>query len=280
MRNIFFDENLQREFDKKGYVIIDLLDQDQIGSLIDLYDSLEGAKGTANTNKNTYELSFFDKNIEAKKHKFKTVYEFMKPHLDRVLDNYGPIMVNLFNKEYGTGEVPIHQNWTFVDEHEYTSVSVWCPLQPVSRQNGTLEVVAGTHKVIANYRGPSIPWVFDELNELMKEKYMKPLELTPGQVAILDDGIIHYSGDNHTHQNRKAIQFIMKPSEVPTIHCFREDKESDMVQIMDVDDEYFLDFDMWSKPKMGANLRSVRFPTHKISEVELIEKSNRNLLAQ
>jgi hypothetical protein len=201
----------------------------------------------------------------------------MKPYLDNVLDRYSPIIVNLFNKEFGTGEVPIHQNWTFVDERFFSSVSVWCPLQNVSRQNGTLEIVPGTHKVISEYRGPSIPWVFDEINDIMKDKYMVPLELVPGQVAIIDDGIIHYSGINQTHENRKAVQFIMKPEEVSTIHCFKTDNEPNEIAIIDVDDDYFFDFDMWQKPTGGRNMRTTRFPIHKISESELVEKMEKNL---
>jgi len=280
MRNVFFDDALQSEFDKKGFVVLDVLSAEEVQGFINLYDAVEGAKGTANTNKNSYELSFFDKDIEAKKQKFNRVYDFMKPHIDRFLDHYSPIMVNLFNKEHGTGEVPIHQNWTFVDEKEFTSVSVWCPLQQVSRQNGTLEVVPGTHKVISDYRGPTIPWVFDKLNDIMKDKYMLPLELRPGQVAIIDDSIIHYSGINNTHENRKAVQFIMKPADAPTIHCFKEDSEGDTVHIMDVDDDYFFDFDMWSKPKAGRNERTTYFPVRKITEDELVELSNQNLLVQ
>jgi ectoine hydroxylase-related dioxygenase (phytanoyl-CoA dioxygenase family) len=280
MRNIFLDKKLQSEFDKKGYVILDILTPEQIAAFISLYDEVEGAKGTANTNKNTYELSFFDKNADAKKRKFNTVYGFMKPFIDKHLDSYSPIIVNLFNKEHGTGEVPVHQNWTFVDEKKYSSVTIWCPLQKVSRENGTLEVVPGTHKVISDFRGPSIPWVFDNLNEVMKDKYMLPLELNPGQVAVIDDSVIHYSGINNTYENRRAVQFIMKPAEAPTIHCYKEDKENDTISIMDVDDNYFFDFDMWAKPKAGTNLRTEHFPIHKISEDELVQLSSRNLIAE
>ncbi len=58
--------------------------------------------------------------------------------------------------------MPIHQNWTFVDEDKFTSVSVWVPLCDVSRFNGTLEVVPKTHNTLTKYRSPSIPWVFAE----------------------------------------------------------------------------------------------------------------------
>jgi ectoine hydroxylase-related dioxygenase (phytanoyl-CoA dioxygenase family) len=222
-------------------------------------------------------LSFFEKDIESKKKKFKAIYSFMKPLIDKHLYNYSPSIINLFNKEQGTGEVPIHQNWTFVDEKKYTSVSVWCPLQPVSHENGTLEVVPGSHKVISDYRGPSIPWVFDQLNEIMKTKYMVPLELQPGEVAVIDDSVIHYSGVNNTPTERKAIQLILKPAEVNTIHCFKDSPENDNINIIEVEDDYFFDFNMWEKPKAGKNKDVISFPIHKISENELIDLCSRNL---
>ena len=205
------------------------------------------------------------------------VYSFMKPLIDSIIVNYKPVMINLFNKHHGTGEVPIHQNWTFVDERIYTSISVWCPLQDVNRANGTLEVVPGTHKVICDYRGPSIPWVFDNLNDLMKEKYMLPLQLRFGQIAVIDDSIIHFSGDNNTESERKAIQLILKPEEATTIHCFKSDKSINEIHIIDVEDDYFFDFNMWEAPKGGTNRRTINHPIIKITERELIEKARLNL---
>ncbi len=278
MRNVFRNPDLQKQFDKTGYVVIDLLSQDQAKELLALYDSIDGVKGTLNTNKNnTYELSFFEKDAESKRRKFDAIYSFYKPHLDKFLDNYKPIIINLFSKQHGIGEVPIHQNWTFVDERKFTSISVWCPLQDVSRENGTLEVVPGSHKVICDYRGPSIPWVFDNLNQLMKEKYMVPLELKVGQVGVIDDGVIHYSGDNHTQRDRRAVQLIMKPADVPTIHCYKDSPDSDKINIMEVEDDYFFDFNMWDKPREGKNLHTITFPIKKLSEEELVERCNQNL---
>ncbi len=277
MRKTFINDAFQRQFERNGYVVVGLFTSEEIKRFVALYDEIEGVSGTANTNKNSYELSFFEKDVVSKKKKFKAVYDFMKPLIDKHLDNYTPIIINLFNKEYGTGEVPIHQNWTFVDEKKYTSVSVWIPLQKVSRKNGTLEVVPGSHKVISDYRGPSIPWVFDNINDVMKEKYMLPFELEPGQVGIVDDSVIHYSGINQTQEHRKAVQLILKPREAPIIHCYKENEATDEVSIIEVDDDYFFDFDMWRKPVGGKKLGRVNFPIHKITEEELVELCNRNL---
>lgn len=280
MRKLLKDPVLQEKFDREGYVVVDLLSHEEAEAFIKLHNDLNGAKGTANTNNNSYELSFFDKDIEAKRYKFKRVYEFMKPYVDKFLDDYSPIIINIFNKHEGTGEVPIHQNWTFVDETKYTSVSVWCPLQDVSRQNGTMEVVPGSHKVVSGIRGPLIPWVFDNLNDTMKEKYMVPLELKLGQVAIIDDGIIHYSGINYTPNERRAIQLIMKPTEAPVIHCYKPTATEDTVNIMEVGDDYFFDFNMWEKPREGKLVDTIQYHIHKLTESELVKLCNQNLQLQ
>lgn len=279
MRNVFNNLALEKEFNRKGYVIIDLFSNDEFKALQSLYLEINGVEGTVDTNKNSYELSFFEKDIEKKKYKSDKVYDFLKSHIDRIIDRYNPIMINLFSKEQGKGEVPVHQNWTFVDEDKYTSVSFWLPLQNVNRENGTLEIVPGSHKTISKYRGPSIPWVFDDLNKLMKSKYMVPLELKEGQVAILDDSIIHYSGDNLTNSPRKAIQAILKPKEAKLIHCFKPKQTlTDEIKVMEVPNDYFLDFDMWSEPKITNEPKSILYPTNKINEAELLEKCHYNLI--
>ena len=277
---MFFDEALQVEFDRKGYVIIDLMSQKEFEDLLQVYEDIQGVKGTINANRNSYELSFFEKDVEIKKKKFAAIKQFFMPKLTKYLDSFSPIIINLFNKEGGAGEVPVHQNWTFVDEQKYTSISVWCPLQNVNRENGTLEVVPGTHKVIADYRGPSIPWVFDEINEVMIQKYMVPLNLHVGQVAVIDDSVIHYSGPNQSQDDRKAVQLIMKPDEAQLIHCLKNDEQMDRIDILAVDDDFFFDFDMTKKPEGGKRIQTIHFPIHKISEQELLERSNRNLIPQ
>jgi hypothetical protein len=265
----------QKDLNSNGYTILNFLDDEKFKSLVQLYEIIKGNETTAGTNKNTYELSFFEKNVQSKKDKFNAMYNFLKPVIDEVLNDYIPIMVNLFNKEKGLGEVPIHQNWTFVDEDIYTSVSLWIPLQDVNRENGTLEIVPGSQKVVCKYRGPSIPWVFDELNDLLKKKYMVPIEIKRGQAVILDDSVIHYSGLNNIDIPRRAIQVILKPRESQLIHCYQNDKN--LIEILDVEDDYFFDFNMWEKPKEGLRKKIKEIYLPKLNEDQLTKLCFQNI---
>ena len=269
-RKLFFDDALNAEFAKTGFVVLNLLDDSQLNDFLRLNDQLNQDLNTLNRYDNTYELTFFQKDAELKKKKFASYRDFMMPLLGKHLDRYEPLIINYFSKAPGSGEVPVHQNWTFVDERRFTSVSVWCPLQPVSRKNGTLEVVPGTQKVICDVRGPSIEWVFSDIIPELIEKYMVPLELKPGQVAVIDDSVIHYSGVNHSDAPRRAVQFILKPEEAQAIHYFRDASDPPgRVQLYEVGEEFFFDFDMRSRPNGGKLSDTITYLPRQISTAEM-----------
>lgn len=248
IKRIFMDEKLSSQFSNEGFVVLDLLNNDEFLDLENLYRRLFNEyKQVESTVNSDYDLSFFRQNGEIKKRIFDEMWAFFEPKIKIYLPNYEPLIINMFNKLPGTGEVPIHQNWTFVDEDYHTSVSVWIPLCDVTRENGTLEIIPGSHLNISKYRGPTIPWAFQGMENLLKEKYMQPLELKKGQVSILDDAIIHYSADNHSDKERPTIQLILKPKDAVAIHYHTDSSQNGKLNKYKVDASFFMDFDMNSK---------------------------------
>lgn len=272
-RRVFRSEELENEFQREGFVTMDLLNESKFKELQQLLHELLHSTDKENVNiQSEYELSFFNKDMEYRKKVLTRVYEFFKPMIDKILDGYEPLIVNLFNKKPGGGEIPIHQNWTFVDEDEFTSVSVWIPLCPVSRLNGTLEVVPKTHNTLTNYRSPSIPWVFKGLEEVLKEKYLQPLELVPGQIGILDDAILHWSSDNDSQADRSTIQIIMKPKEAKALHYYCEDLNKGDLTVYEVDSDFFAGFEMNSRPEGVPVMGKTTFKYEAIDEAGLINR--------
>jgi len=134
---LFLDDQLQDEFDRKGVVKIKLLSDEQIDILRELHRRLQPNErfNTHNANdKNvSYHFSFLDSNKDLKTAVFNEVSKVLQPEIDKVMDSHEPLVINYVNKEPGYGEVPCHQNWDFVDETKFVSVSVWCPLVNVSK---------------------------------------------------------------------------------------------------------------------------------------------------
>ena len=276
-QRVFKSADLQRQFDRDGFVIIDLLNKDMILKLFKVLEDLKEDKATTKLLIDSgYNLSFFSESDEYRKKVFEVISNFFQPLVDEYLANYKPLIINTFDKKPGTGEVPVHQNWTFVDEEKYTSVSVWIPLVDVSHANGTLEVVPGSHDVLTPYRSPTIPWVFEGLADVLKEKYMEPLNLHVGQVAILDDALLHYSSVNNTDQVRSTIQLIMKPENAPAIHYYRATPEADSLGVFEVDMEFFTKFKMNEKPEGVPHVATVPYSYINFSEKELIQRVSKN----
>jgi hypothetical protein len=274
MRKVFKDEKLQTEFDKNGFVVLTIFNQQQLDFLQSLTkEEVQNVNApNTGTHKHDYKLSFYDSNTDYKNFLFDAITANIFPAFEDVLDNYEPLIINYFNKRQDQGEVPIHQNWTFVDEQNFTSVSVWCPLIPTSRANGTLEVVQGTHKVTGLYRGAKTPFSFDKLREVLKQKYFQPFELQPGQVAILDDSLIHYSSPNKLDVQRKAFQIIAKPKEAQALY-FHQDvyQPEGELEVFKVNKNFFLNFNMNERPNGVPSLGKVPFKVHFYNEEEFLD---------
>lgn len=256
----FIDSKLEAQFRKRGFVVVDLLDTQEFQALKDAMNSFRSEQDEAGPNQEaSYKLSFFIDNPSFRKKIFDKVSGMIQPLLDKYLNQFEPLMVNTFDKEPGSGEVPVHQNWTFVDEAEYRSVSVWIPLVDVTKANGTMELVPGSQTGVSAVRGPLIPWVFSDLTDAIKEKYMVPLNLQTGQAAIIDDAIIHYTSQNDTNEVRGSVQIIAKPKSATAIHYHKPSEDADHLEVFEVNSDFFQRFKMYSRPEGVPKLKDLPY---------------------
>ncbi len=259
MRPVFLDKNLQDTFWEQGYVKLQLFTPGEINELKNFYNTLQPNSRFNEQEKNVkYHFTFLDDNKEYKNKVFEHISRIIQPKIDTLLNNYEPLVINFVQKEPGLGEVPIHQNWSFVEEDKFVSVSIWCPLVDVAEINGTLEVIDKTHRLFRDViRSPSIPWFFTGYENHMIQNYCKPLEVKAGEVVIFDDSIIHYSKPNHGTYNRLVIQVIAKPKEAQAKHYyFKKGWFKNEMTEMDVDKNFFLNFKYNIKEKSDGELRS------------------------
>lgn len=259
MRPIFIDKNLQADFDKNGYTIVPFLNQDEVAALKKAYFDLMPMRGGHKSKEEvdfdvsgdiTYDFTFTDNNWRYKEVVFNIITQAFQAKHQNILLNYKPIIANFIRKEKDAGEVPLHQNWAFVDEEKYTSVSIWVPLVDSNEHNGTLQMVDGSHKKFGKIRGPMIPWELDEIGDTIIENHLTPMNVTAGQAVILDDSILHYSNVNATNGLRLAIQLIMIPEECPSIHYHLDPRNNNSeVEVLEVEKDFYTKFHPWLKPK-------------------------------
>lgn len=273
MRKVFNDPDLEEKFQKDGYVIIPFLSDEEVKDMWNAYqDTLTQSGGLITSDdanlaeRITYDFTFIDKNIEYKKLVFKIITERFEKYVQKYLADYTPIIANFIRKKTNDGEVPLHQNWAFVDERKYTSVSIWCPLIDSNEQNGTLQVVPGSHKRFGEFRGPMVPWELENIKMDIIKKHLIPMNVKAGQAVVLDDSLVHYSAINKTDELRLAIQLILMPSEVKSIHYHMNPQKSmNDIEVLEVDRDFYMNFNPWKQPEHVKVVRKIKYKPFNMS---------------
>ena len=278
MRRVMRDDLLEAQFQLDGYVEIPFINKEEVAALLQkFYDTLPksggqitaGETGVEGAGFITYDFTFIDKNIEYKKEVFKIITEYFAPHVEKWLADYKPIIANYIRKKSDTGEVPLHQNWAFADEKKVCTVSIWCPLVDSFKENGTLQIVPGSHKRFGEVRGPMIPWELEGIKKEIIADHLVPMNIKAGTAIVLDDSIVHYSAINATNDLRLAIQLILIPGEEPSIHYhMNPSQNAEDVNVLEVDHEFYMQFNPWKQPE-GAKL--VKTFKHQSRQIDIAE---------
>lgn len=267
MRKMFSDVKLQQQFDEKGYVIVPFLNADEVGEMTQYYNNQN--QRIENYDATYAEFSVLNAENETRKKIFEKITSVFLPKAKTVLYNCKPIIANYVCKEAGKGFVPVHQNWAVVDETKYASVSIWCPLVDVIKENGTLAFVDGSHKYFRGPRGSYANRSFKEIDDLIVNNYLTFVNVKAGDAIILDDSVIHYSAVNSSDKMRLAIQLIMLPAEAQPYHyTFTESNGKITADLYEVDAAYYLGMKNWMGD-LGKYRKLESFPfEHKLYTAE------------
>jgi ectoine hydroxylase-related dioxygenase (phytanoyl-CoA dioxygenase family) len=278
---VFRDDKLEKEFNQKGYAKVPFLSGEEIEYLKKAFFDTIAESGGPRTSGDvdfdsksliTYDFTFIDRNSDYKRKVFDIITTAFQKRTGELLNNYRPIIANFIRKKQDGGEVPMHQNWAFVDEEHYTSVSVWVPLVDSNVENGTLQMVDGSHKRFGKYRGPMVPWELRNLKEQIVSKHLTPMNVKAGEGVILDDSIVHYSDVNKTPGLRLAIQLIMVPAEAPTIHYHLDRTAGDnKIHMLETDSDFYMEFHPWLKPTGKKELATIPYHEADFSYQKFIE---------
>ncbi|HXH18605.1 MAG TPA: phytanoyl-CoA dioxygenase family protein [Chitinophagales bacterium] len=272
MRKMFIDATLQSEFEKKGYAVVPFLNNQQVKELSDFY--IKENKLIDNYDPTFAEFSVLNAELENRKKIFEKITSVFLPVAGKILYNCRPLIANYVCKEPQKGLVPVHQNWAVVDETQYASVSIWCPLVDTNKTNGTLAFVDGSHRCFRGPRGSYANRSFLLIDEYIINNCLTYVNMKAGDAIILDDSIVHYSSPNYSNSIRLAIQLIMIPDEAPAYHyTFREENQKMIADLYEVDHNYYLTMVNWRGDlSKYTRLASFEFENKLYSEKEFKER--------
>lgn len=242
IRPIFKDPSLQNHFDEKGFIKIPLLNKDEVEKLMMYYHHTKKEIPSGYG----FHISLDDNSSDEVKGIFETLFSTLMPKLEPLLDNCKAFTASYVIKEPGLENiVPPHQDWTFVDEREFCSATVWVPLMDVTMGNGALGVIPGSHKFFDYPRSSPSPQSKSPLADHIFTifPYIQMIEMKAGEALIFNNRTIHASPPNTTDQPRIAAGIGITQNEAQLIHCYQLPGEiPEKLEIYDVEKEFFTNY--------------------------------------
>ncbi len=272
-RRIFKDNYLEEQFQINGYVVIPFDDEQLLTEIKQNIssqqpsDSFGGFQDTL-IGKQSFHVTFFDSNVEYRKFMFGYTKEVLNNFIEQHFVKLKCAQANVFLKNPGAGEIKAHQNLTIVDETKYKSCSFWLPLQDTDKNNGTVHLIPKSHKHFVKYRNTNTYWPYTNFFASERgRKYFETIAVKKGEILIMDDRIVHYTGTNNTKESRWVLHSLWLPNEAE-LHYFN--CKENLLETFLVEDDFWQYYLPGTIPGDHRSFKISTFDENKYNENELI----------
>ncbi len=268
---IFKDPEQQKLFDRQGFLVVPLLNQEEIAHMDQLFDEVHPELPEYGFYAGSYSSDF-----EYKKRVSEEIKVVFKRAYDSIFENYETFGgAYLFKMPTPDSDLFIHQDWTVVDESRQIALNVWVPLCDITPENGPLMVLPGSHyPAYPVLRAPTMRYFFDhDYQQAMNQ--LIPVIVPAGTAVVLNQSLIHYSPPNRSDKIRKAITSGVKTKGAQMIFHFKEAGAADnLIEKFEMDDDFFIHFedffkDIYKRPTVGKSIGMVEYSVPMLSGNEL-----------
>jgi ectoine hydroxylase-related dioxygenase (phytanoyl-CoA dioxygenase family) len=257
----------QAAFAADGFAVIDLFDAASVRSLTEtVWDLYTGPRSGFHTSAES-----LDHGYRARLHE--ALVPVFEPVNSELFDDHVPIMTAFLVKWPGAdGAMAIHQDWSFVDETQYRSLSIWCPLVDVDAHNGALAVLPGSHRQLRHFRcSPGLPASYPDPARELSPSDLVTVEMSAGQGLLTDHAILHCSPPDLHDEPRVAIAISLAPREAELYHHYRRsDEQVERFRISDP--AWFRTFNFGERPAGVESDGVVPFVAEPLSSEELLAR--------
>lgn len=265
MSLIFKNPAHQDVFDKQGFVVINILTEQECDEICAFHANLNPKisdvfYATQNSTDYNYRLA-----VENYLH---PIFEKMK---EKIFTNHRVLYTQYMVKHSGSnGECQLHQDWTFVDEPEQIAVNFWCALSDTNTNNGCLWFMPGIHRLKNYIRGRNIERASLENQNFIRKLFLRPIELKKGQAVLFNCSLLHESKDNTSGCDRMAMAAIIISTSARPIHYMRENGDDEYVVKVDADTNFYVDHYCNEMPKEYEVKNKVNLPPVSFSKLQLM----------
>lgn len=242
MQQIFKDAAQQEQFERDGYIVLDLLNADEVTYMVDFYHAHTPAEKPSYG----FHVSLDDQDRAQSNAVTTELYQLLTPKVEAIFQDFQIFTASYVIKEPNPkGVVPPHQDWTFVDESQYWSATLWTPLVDVDMDNGCLGVIKGSHKFFDWPRCSPSPQFKTPLGEHMFAifPYLQLVPLKAGQCIMFDNRTIHASPPNTSATTRLAAGIGVTHKDAQLFHHYLlPNVQPETIEVYSITRDFFLQY--------------------------------------
>jgi hypothetical protein len=249
----FKDSNLQKKYDRYGYLVIDLLSAEDIARLRDLYQSLNILPVA------DFQVSNYEKDAEKNRFIDQEIKKVLLPKLDACFQNFRPLN-GFFYIKFATPDSSfyIHKDWNIVDEEIHQSMHIWVPLTNTNATNGNLffcplEYILNRKSLRGSpgFEYPAPGFMIKQINKI----YQKDIYTKAGQAICFKHSMTHGSRKNKTTEVRVAAGISITDTDAQLVHYHRD--KSGNIREYEVNEDFFLDFNLTEIPSVYNKYKKI-----------------------
>lgn len=231
---IFKNPRHQKQFERKGYVRVKLLDTDEVAYLKEVPDNL----------KHTHDNGFYtttwltDTAVRMETHAI--LMKLLVPKLDAIIQGYRYHYGNYFiKKPEENSQCEVHQDWSMVDESRHIGLTIWCALDKTTHENGCIKVLKGSHTLKNYVRGRNTYDYLRPLSKFIFRYFMKDVYMEAGEAVIFNQRLIHGSGNNLTAVRRIGCGLAAVPLDAQIIHYAAQKDAPGRLRMLDAENDFY-----------------------------------------
>jgi ectoine hydroxylase-related dioxygenase (phytanoyl-CoA dioxygenase family) len=272
MQGIFQNTDLQKQFNRDGYLVLPWLSQAETQKLREVYASL------CINNPEGFHSTSFLADTALKKKINEAVESIFDKNIHETFSEIKKLGASFLTKPPGEkGEMPVHQDWTIVDETNYCSVTIWVALEDITEQNGAMQVLPGSHLFSQTLRAPTLETDYAHLQDYLRTK-MITISMKAGEAIIFNHALFHASLINKTDKPRLAVTYGLIPDKAQ-LSLYIKTEPGKAARYEMPDDMFLYYHEIGTKPSCGVKTNEVSLATKAKSALYFEQKINQYIAA-
>lgn len=260
----FHDQDHARLWARRGFVIVPMLGDEDVSRL------RAASTPADDIVRFPFSATIMSRDVDDRLRISRELQALLQPKIDAIVDGYRVCFGNYTFKPAAQtgGGVELHQDWSFVDEALGEPLGLWCPLVPVTPENGCLFVVPGSHRLTRHPRSVHARFHHPEIDSVL-DRVLTPLAMRAGDAVLFSQRLFHTSPPNRSDRARPVACAVLAPRSSPCRCYYPDPANAGDLLVFEVDDDFYTRYRIGNRPD-GEPVGTVRVAPERLSAEDLL----------